>query len=269
MRIADIGTYLAGLLSPAQLEENQRYTSMLEEGLRFGDDGAEVTGVLLCWMSTAAAIRAGIDQGCNVIICHEDPYFQSYANPPELSAGWLANRERLRLLIEGGITVYRCHSPLDVLYTIDAALDALELDIRSLYSEWIARVAIVPEMTVGELVERARRGFGVEGVRLVGDPDRRVTAVGISAGGMGLSGNCSFNEWLRRRGAEVLVTGEMDDYSAYWVVESGIAMIAVGHAASEEPGLRRFYARLQRDFPAIPSFFHSMVQPIDIAELNR
>lgn len=261
MTAKNIGEYLANILPPDLLAENLKYTPMKEDGLRFGDDGAEASGVLVCWMATSEAIKYAIEKGCNVIVCHEDPYYQAFGAAPDLSVGWLANRERLRLLIDGGIALYRCHSPLDVLYNTDAALDALNLKVKSLYSEWIARVAHVESVTVGELLESAKKGFGVDQIRLVGDPYREISLVGISVGGMGLSFNGSFQEWLRRRGAEVIVTGEVDDYGAFWAEESGVSMIAVTHPACENPGLRRFYSQMRLDFPDIPVYFYESTAP--------
>ncbi|MHB9130139.1 MAG: Nif3-like dinuclear metal center hexameric protein [Armatimonadota bacterium] len=261
MRIREIGEYLENILPPDLLAENRQYTPMSEDGLRFGDDGGEVRGVMICWMATATALRDAASRGCNVIICHEDPYYQAFGAAPEISAGWLANRERLRLLIEGNMTLYRCHSPLDVLYNTDAALDALGLEIEELYSEWIARVAVTPTIRLSKLVTKVRAGFGVHEVRVVGDTARLVTNIGISVGGMGLSFNGSFNEWLRRRGAEVIVTGEVDDYGAFWAEESGIALISVGHPASENPGIRRFSEQFARDFSGQRVFFHECKAP--------
>jgi putative NIF3 family GTP cyclohydrolase 1 type 2 len=259
-----IGSYLANILPPDLRAENQKYTPMAEDGLRFGDDQIEVTGVRVCWMATASAIRHAAAHGCNVIICHEDPYHQAFGATVELSAGWLANRNRLQLLIDNRISVYRCHSPLDVLYTTDAALAALELEIEQLYSEWIARVAKIAPMSVGELAERACRGFGVDQVRVVGDSSSVISGVGISVGGMGISFNGSFQEWLRRRGADVIVTGEVDDYGAFWAEESGVAMIAVTHPACENPGIRNFFLRFAKDFEDIPVNFYECRAPYHV-----
>lgn len=261
MIIREIGNYLSNILPADLLAENRRHTPMLEDGLRFGDDSADVTGVMVCWMATVEAIKKAVDKGCNVVICHEDPYFQSIGVFPELSAGWFANRQRLHLLIEHNITLYRCHSPLDVLFTVDASLEQMDLHPKDIYCDWIARVAKVEPITIRELMDKARDGFEVDHIRYVGDMDRVVTRVGFSVGGMGLSVNGSFQEMLRLGGAEVILTGEFDDYSAFWACESGIAMIAVGHSVCENPGIRRFEQKLRADFPDLKVLYHECKLP--------
>ncbi len=264
MLAAEIGNYLANILPEQLRSENLKYTPMAEDGLRFGDDCIEVTGVLVCWMATADAIRYAVSKDCNVIVCHEDPYYQAFGSPVELSAGWLANRNRLQMLIGHGIAVYRCHSPLDVLYTVDAALDALDMDIIELYSEWIARVARVNPISLEDLAKRVCKGFGVDHVRVVGDRTAMVSSIGLSVGGMGLSFNGSFQEWLRRRGADVIITGEVDDYGTFWAEESGVAMIAATHPATESPGIRNFSRKLAQDFPNLPVQFYECRAPYSV-----
>ena len=258
----DVGKYLSNLLSPEQLAENLTYTPMKEDGLRSGDDSVEVKGVLVCWMATSAAINYAIENDCNVIICHENPFFNTIISPPELEGTSLANRNRMKLLAEHNIALYRCHSPIDVAYIADAALNALNLPVISLYSEWIARVATIPPMPIKELAGRCREGFKIDNLRLIGDASRIVSRVGISAGGMGLSINGFFQEWLRMRGAELIITGEFDDYTAFWAAESDVSFIAVTHPACENPGLIEFADRMRQDFPCLSVHFYECRCPI-------
>ena len=122
-------------------------------------------------------------------------------------------------------------------------------------------LAGLPPLTIAELAERARQGFKVPLVQVIGDPNRTVTRVGLSGGGMGLSFNSGYQEAHRRNGAEAIVTGEVDDYGAFWAEESGVAMIAVGHAENENPGLRRFVECLKIDFPGLPAHFFECRTP--------
>jgi len=261
MKIAEIGTYLKNILPEDLLHENLKYTPMLEDGLRFGNGNMEVRGVLVCWMATAEAIAYAVFKGCNMIICHEDLWYQSLGASPDVSVDWPANSRRRQLLADNGVAVYRCHSPLDVLYTVDAALEAVNLKIKSLYSEWIARVVMTEPVSLAELARRTGEAFGTE-PQMIGDASRTVRSVGISLGGMSLSVNAFFNEWLLSQGAEAVITGEIDEYAMFWAEESGVDIIAAGHAAIENPGLRRFCMRLKSDYPQVPVYFYECRTPI-------
>lgn len=89
----------------------------------------------------------------------------------------------------------------------------------------IGRIGKLPEaVTLGELVRRVKDIFSVEGVRVVGDPEKTVQKVAVSSG----DGN-KFVPQAIFKGADVMVTGDVYYHTAHDALQAGLAMIDPGH----------------------------------------
>jgi putative NIF3 family GTP cyclohydrolase 1 type 2 len=105
---------------------------------------------------------------------------------------------------------------------------------------------IIPE-PVGELLARAREAFGLGPVRVVGDLDRTVSRIAICQGGFGQM--FTFPELAAEHGAELVLFGEMLDYTIRYCVEVDLAAIELGHCQSEHPGMKGMAQMLRERLP--------------------
>jgi len=233
-----------------------------EEGFRYGDPSAQVTGILVTWMATLGAIRRAAEDGCNLIVAHEDlffPYsFQRQDLEPQLT--WRVNRRRMELLARNGITVFRAHGTLDRLCVLDDFWRTLGLP-EPVVKDGYIRIHEIPETSVGELAGRVKKRMGLERVRVTGDPARRVRRVGLPWGGLGLSLNVAFIESLLGHEPDALIAGETDDYAMRYMVDADVPMIETAHSVSENPGLRSFAERLRSEFPGVKVVFYECGVP--------
>jgi len=94
-------------------------------------------------------------------------------------------------------------------------------------------------LALAELAERIKAGLACETVRLVGRPDQPVSKVAVCGG----SGAGLIRE-ARRRGADVLVTGDIKYHEARQGEDLGLALIDAGHFATERPAVAELAARL-------------------------
>jgi len=228
-----------------------------EEGFRFGDPSVEVTGILVTWMATRDAMQSAADRAWNLVICHEDPFFPySGSGALETSITWRVNRERIALCARHGITILRAHGTLDRLCVVDEFARAAGLRGSDIREEGLARTFTIPETTLADFAEQVRANLGLLRVRVVGHLDRRITKVGIAVGGIGLSFNIAFWEILLRHGAQVVLTGETDEYAMHYAADNDVGIVETTHAISENPGLRRFCDILRERFPEVPVEFH-------------
>jgi dinuclear metal center YbgI/SA1388 family protein len=81
---------------------------------------------------------------------------------------------------------------------------------------------------VGDLAARAAAGLQVRRVQIAGDPARPAGRVGIVCGS---GGDCIAE--VVRGGCDTLLTGELKLHQATEAVAAGLAVVAVGHHASE------------------------------------
>ncbi len=79
-----------------------------------------------------------------------------------------------------------------------------------------------------------------------GDPARKIKRVAVVGG-------AADGEWMaaQRAGADVLVTGEVKQHIAVEAAESGFALIAAGHYATEQPGVAALLARMSEACPQV------------------
>lgn len=77
-----------------------------------------------------------------------------------------------------------------------------------------------------------------------GDPDRLIERVAVCGGAAD-----DFHDLIGE--ADVLVTGEVKQHNALEGVEAGIAMVAAGHYATEQPGVEALAEALAKELPAI------------------
>ncbi len=241
-----------------------------DEGVRVGDPNAEVRGILVCFMATVDALQKARREGCNLVVCHEDPFlpYEGLFGFPQTALTWSANRLRLKEATEGGLTVLRLHSGLDQWLVYDSFLDLLGLPARK-PGEGFETVYDAAPATVGDWIERTKEAVDIECVRFIGDPGRVVSKIGVPWGGLGLFVNVSFIEKVIANGAELLIGGESDDYALRYMTDAGVAFIEAGHSPTENPGLQKFSEVLQAAFPDLKVAFHRSPQPFSWSPTTR
>ena len=121
--------------------------------------------------------------------------------------------------------------------------DALVIEGTYLYEEVeLAReYAHLTVREAAELAAKTRDALGAVAVRAVGDETRRVVRVALCSGSGG-----SLLEQALTAGVDVFVTGDIKYHDAQRAVEAGLALIDVGHFASEQLIVRPLAAFLQR-----------------------
>ncbi len=99
----------------------------------------------------------------------------------------------------------------------------------------LGRVGTAPVGTTLEsLAARAASALGGPAPRVAGDPARVLERVAVVPGSGG-----DLVAQARAAGAQVLVTGDCSHRVARHALESGLALVDPGHAASERPGVAR------------------------------
>ncbi len=249
---ADVAAYIESLgVSPAE-----------DEGFKFGDCEAVVSGVLVCWMCTLAAIQRAANEGCNMIICHEEMYYPYAAFEPGLEKylTWTVNRQRIQALAQTQITVYRAHGMLDHYCILDDF--AVELGLGSpAVSEGFYRIYDVEPRTVAQLTKQVKETMDMDCVRVTGDASRSVSRVGLPWGGLGLSVNIGFIEGLLRYRPDVLIAGETDEYAMFYCRDADVPLIETSHVASENFGLAHFADDLSSAMSGTKVVFHRCLVP--------
>jgi dinuclear metal center YbgI/SA1388 family protein len=127
----------------------------------------------------------------------------------------------------------------------EVAYDLLPL-ANQLPGAGLGRIGRLAEpLALAALAERIKGALGCQTVRLVGRPEQIVAKVAVCGGsGAGLI------QEARRRGAEVLVTGDVKYHEARQAEDLGLALIDAGHFATEQLAAAELATRLGEEATA-------------------
>lgn len=230
-----------------------------ELGFQKGDPEKEIHGVACLWNVDIHSIQACVDQGLDMIICHEHMWLPPqrslwYEGPAE--ADIIPNRLRRELLDRHEIVVYRSHSNWDALPedgVPDQAVAVLGIEgLREVARQRFFSVQELPEpWEVQRLRARVAQALLYPDCRIFGDPLKPVRRFAFLIGGFGE------NQWnmpqaAYEMGAEALIIGEMSEFIVIGALEMGMPVIESLHSVSEIPAIRRQAQLLGEKLPDIP-----------------
>lgn len=252
-----IGQVIDRLLEPAPL------TEPTVDLLRFGSAHAEVRGIAVVFLATQAVIEQAAALGANLIISHEGTFYHHRED-----AQWIQDeddpviREKCELINQTGITIYRFHDHIH-LYEPDGIMLGLvrELDWASYVEEHLpaATVLQIPSMTLERTAQYVKEKLQIPYVRVVGDIQMLCTRVGLLAGYRG--GAALALPLMKDYNLDLVIAGEGPEWETPEYVRDANhqgknkAFLALGHAESEEPGMKDLAERLRELFPGIPVHF--------------
>ncbi|HVT91971.1 MAG TPA: Nif3-like dinuclear metal center hexameric protein [Bryobacteraceae bacterium] len=208
-----------------------------------GDPETPVTGIAVTMMATYDVLQRAAAQHQNLIITHEPTFYSHLDQTGDLKKEhdpvWA---EKERFIREHHLVVWRFHDhwhmrrPDGILTGVVQALQW-----GNFQSTADPQLFVMPEITLAALAEQMKQRLGIHVVRVVGNPDMKVTRVGLSPGA---GGPLHHRELYDRDKLDVLAIGEVPEwetieYSADAASEGkNRALILLGHIPSEQPGMK-------------------------------
>lgn len=244
----------ADTLWPFRLQE-----SWDASGLVMGRPGAVVKRIHLAVDPVDVVVREAVGAGADMLLTHHPLLLRGVTS---VSADGFKGRA-VHDLVENRCSLLSCHTNADaarrgVSDALSAACGVNPDDAAPLVPHatdpavGLGRVGTLERaVTLRELAERlaARIPQGVQGLRVAGDPERRVSTVAVCGG----SGDSIFDE-VREHGADVFVTADLRHHPASEARERAVgpgghgtpALIDATHWGSEAPWLPWAAKDLQR-----------------------
>lgn len=230
-----------------------------------GDPSQEITGIVTTFTATTDVLRRAVALGANLIITHE-PTFYDHRD----ETGWLGDDpvyQAKRLFIEQHrLTIWRFHDywhfrqPDGI---VTGMLKALGWEQFLQSDHW--GVLHIPGMTVAGLVTTLKERLALPQLRLIGKPEQSAERVGLVVGAPGDKFQMSV-----LRDVDAVICGETSEWSTCEYMRDALALgfnkalIIVGHAKSEEEGMRYLAQWLQPKVPEIPVTYTAVGDPIVI-----
>ena len=204
-----------------------------------GDAEQDVDACMVTWIPSFSAIRTAVERGVHLLVCHEPTFWDHRDDRPENKPH---AAEKLRFIQEHGLTILRNHDCWDLWPGIGipwAWADFLGLGgkpavIGADGYQHRHDIAPVPFEEFTHKVAAHTATIGEPLVEVVGDPEQPVSKIGVGTGC-----GCDVFSYVDM-GCDCCIL--CDDGVSYWrdvqyAQDSGVPVICVNHATSEEPGM--------------------------------
>lgn len=221
--------------------------------LKAGTRDQIVTGIVTTMFPTLAVINKAIELKANLIIPHE-PTFYSGSDETE----WLVNdpvyKYKVDLLVKNRIAIWRNHDYIHRMKVDGVQAGVVdELDWNEYYKQ--SPMLEIPSTSLANLINYVKEKLGVPAMRYVGDLNQTCSKVLLLPGAVGGKRQI---ESLMKEKPDVLICGESNEWETPEYVRNAVemgqklAMIEIGHSASEEGGSEFLTSWIRKYTPEIP-----------------
>lgn len=230
-----------------------------------GNPDTVVTGVAVTMMATIDVLQRASAKGLNFIITHEPTFYAHLDTPegvPQDDPVWA---EKRAFIEKHGLVVWRFHDHWHI-----RKPDGIEAgNVHALGWEKFQRpdnqyLFILPETTVRALAADVAKKLNSSVVRVVGNPEMKVTKVGFSPGAAGSEREIHA---LEQDDVQVLMVGETREWETVEYAADAVsegrqkALIVIGHIPSEQPGMEECARWLKGFVKDVPVEFVPAKQP--------
>ena len=230
-----------------------------------GNPDTAVTGIAVTMMATMDVLQRASAKGLNFVITHEPTFYAHLDTPegmPESDPVWA---EKRAFIEKHGMVVWRFHDHWHM-----RKPDGIEAGmVRSLGWEKFQNsdnqyLFVMPETTVKKLAEEVAHKLDSPVVRVVGQPEMKVTKVGFSPGAAGFQIE---THALERDDVQVLLVGETREWETVEYAADAVtqgrskALIVIGHVPSEQGGMEECSRWLKGFVQKVPVEFVATKEP--------
>ena len=238
-----------------------------------GNPDTVVTGIAVTMMATMDVLQRASAKGLNLVITHEPTFYSHLDTPegmPEDDPVWA---EKRAFIEKHNMVVWRFHDHWHM-----RKPDGIESGmVRSLGWQKFQNAEnqyffVVPETTVKKLAQEVATKLDSSVVRVVGDPDLKVTKVGFSPGAAGAQRE---TQALEQDDVQVLLVGETREWETVEYAADAVtqgrkkALIVIGHIPSEQNGMEECTRWLKEFVKQIPVEFVPARQPFWTVSAKR
>jgi len=230
-----------------------------------GNPDTAVTGIAVTMMATMDVLESASAKGLNFVITHEPTFYAHLDTPegmPESDPVWA---EKRAFIEKHGMVVWRFHDHWHMRKPdgIEAGMMRL-LGWEKFQKPENQYLFVMPETTVKKLAEELANKLASPVVRVVGNPEMKVTKVGFSPGAAGFQRE---TQALERDDVQVLVVGETREWETVEYAADAVtqgrnkALIVIGHVASEQGGMEECARWLKGFVKQVPVEFVAAKEP--------
>ncbi len=231
-----------------------------------GNPDTPITGIAVTMMATMDVLQRASEKGLNFVITHEPTFYAHLDVPegmPENDPVWT---EKRAFIEKHNMVVWRFHDHWH-LRNPDGIQAGVTHDLgwEKFQNPEDQFLFVHPETTLKKFSEEVAKKLNSPIVRVVGDPDMKVTKVGMSLGAAGIQSHIPM---LESDKVQVLLIGEVPEWETIEYVADAVAqhrkkaLVLIGHIPSEQPGMDEATRWLKTFVTGVPIEFVPTKQPM-------
>ncbi|MCR5747153.1 MAG: Nif3-like dinuclear metal center hexameric protein [Lachnospiraceae bacterium] len=201
-------------------------------GLLAGDENKEIGKVYIALDATSEVIEEAHRQGADLILTHHPLIFKPLNR---ISSDHYVGK-RIMKIIAYDMALFAMHTDFDVTCMGAEAAEKLGLIESKVLEPTVSEEYgigmfgyLKEDLKLTELADKVKNDFGIESVRVYGDPEETIVKVAVLPGS-GASGiDAAFIE-----GCDVLITGDISHHNGIDALEKGVNVIDAGHYGIEK-----------------------------------
>jgi len=219
---------------------------------------AALKGIATTMVATLDLLKRASVADRNLVIVHEPTFYSNLDDPKDFvnDPMYVLKRDFIR---QNGMSVFRFHDhwharrPDGIITGMAVAMGWTKYQNPD-----NPRLFVLPPISLGELATNLRSQLKVRAVRVVGDPQTRVSRAAFNPGSTGLQ---QVIRYFSGTDVDVFVCGEPREWDAVEYARDSIAsgkkkgLIILGHDMSEEGGMRECAVWLKTFITGVPVEF--------------
>jgi putative NIF3 family GTP cyclohydrolase 1 type 2 len=230
-----------------------------------GNPDTRVTGIAVTMMATLDVLQRASAQGLNLVITHEPTFYNHLDTPEEMDQGDPVWAEKRTFIEKHGMVIWRFHDHWHM-----RKPDGIEAGmIHALGWEKFQNIDnpylfTLPETTLQRLAADVAKRLDSPVLRVVGNPQMKVTKIALSPGAAGF---VTETHALELDNVQVLLVGETREWETVEYAADAVsegknkALIVIGHIPSEQAGMEECTAWLKTFIKDVPVQFVAAKQP--------
>ncbi len=230
---------------------------------KVGNPDATVRGIATTVMVTYGMLKRANEAGLNMVIAHEDTYWNDRDETKDLLDNPLY-KQKTQYILDNDMIVWRIHDHMHAMkpdYTVVGSLRSVGVKGGE-HASMRPGVLSIPQMTLGEFASQVKRLTGSRAVRCVGAASANVSKVLLGPG---------YATPRMTEETDVVIGGEQQeadgsfDNVEYVADAASLGMnkglIMLGHVVSEQPGMEDFGEWMRTFIKGVPIHFVPADEP--------
>ena len=230
-----------------------------------GNPDTPVTGIAVTMMATLDVLQRASAQGLNLVITHEPTFYNHLDTPEEMNQSDPVWAEKRAFIEKHGMVIWRFHDHWHMRKPdgIEAGMiHALGWDkFQNTDNPYLFTL---PETTLQALAADVAKRLDSPVLRVVGNPEMKVTKIALSPGAAGF---VTETHALELDNVQVLLVGETREWETVEYAADAVsegknkALIVIGHIPSEQAGMEECTGWLKTFVKDVPVQFVAAKQP--------